>query len=87
MTREAEATRLKRLRMRSRRRGTREMDLILGPFADCALGGLSEDDNARYETLLSENDWDLYLWVSGAQAAPEAHGAIVARIRAFHHLA
>ena len=34
-------TRLRRLKIRSWRRGTKEMDLILGPFADAELGGLS----------------------------------------------
>lgn len=67
-----EEARLKRLRMRSWRRGMKEMDLILGPFADGPLAGLSEDELDLYERLLEENDQDLYLWVTGAYAAPEA---------------
>ncbi|WCR09974.1 succinate dehydrogenase assembly factor 2 [Paracoccus stylophorae] len=58
------AIRLRRLRMRSWRRGMKEMDLILGPFADGPLADLSEDELAVYEALLSENDQDLYLWVT-----------------------
>lgn len=55
--------RLRRLRMRSWRRGMKEMDLILGPFADRALAGLGPDMLDRYEALLQENDQDLYLWI------------------------
>ncbi|MCF3972931.1 succinate dehydrogenase assembly factor 2 [Paracoccus salsus] len=56
--------RLRRLKMRSWRRGMKEMDLILGPFADGPLTNLSEDEFAAYEALLSENDQDLYLWIT-----------------------
>lgn len=63
-TQEEPATRLKRLHMRSWRRGMKEMDLILGHFADDRLAGLDRDQLAAYERLLSENDQDLYLWVT-----------------------
>ncbi|MBT8458197.1 MAG: succinate dehydrogenase assembly factor 2, partial [Boseongicola sp.] len=36
--------RLKRLKIRSWRRGMREMDMLLGPFSDGPLAGLSEDE-------------------------------------------
>lgn len=77
-------TRLKRLRIRSWRRGTREMDLILGRYAD---GPLAEQDDAAldaWELLLEEPDPDLYNWVSGATGTPERHAATVARLRAFN---
>jgi antitoxin CptB len=64
--------RLKRLRMRSWRRGTKEMDLILGPFADTSLEQMSEADLATYDTLLDENDQDLLPWVLGQRPAPES---------------
>lgn len=56
--------RFKRLRMRSWRRGTKEMDLILGPYSDSQLEALSADELDLYEQLLDENDQDLYLWVA-----------------------
>ncbi|WP_323036733.1 succinate dehydrogenase assembly factor 2 [Pararhodobacter sp.] len=59
-----ERTDLKRLRMRSWRRGIKEMDLILGPWADEALTTLSEHELDRFEALLNENDHDLYQWVT-----------------------
>ena len=70
MTLTPEQTRLKMLRMRSWRRGMKEMDLILGPFADRHLDSLSAPELDAYDRLLSENDQDLYLWVTGAQTAP-----------------
>jgi antitoxin CptB len=75
-----EDVRLKRLRIRSWRRGTKEMDLILGPFCDSALAGLPDDDIALYEVLLSENDHDLYGWITGREAAPERFAALLAQI-------
>ncbi|MCX7288094.1 MAG: succinate dehydrogenase assembly factor 2 [Rhodobacterales bacterium] len=75
--------RLKRLSMRSWRRGTKEMDLILGPFADANLAGLGEGDLALYDQLLSENDQDLITWVLGQVAPPADLAPLVARIAAF----
>lgn len=75
---------LKRLRLRSWRRGTREMDLILGPFADRALTALTKGALRDYEALLSENDQDLYLWIGGAGPVPASFHDIVAEIRMFH---
>lgn len=75
---EAPADRLKRLKMRSWRRGTKEMDLILGPFADDRVAGLSEADLAIYERMLGENDQDLYRWVTGQTDAPAEIAAMIA---------
>ena len=75
--------RLKRLRMRSWRRGTKEMDLILGPFADTELADLGASELDLYDALLSENDQDLYPWITGAQPVPDRYGALLARIGAF----
>ena len=77
---ESAGDRLKRLRMRSIRRGIREMDLILGRFAETALGDLSEDELQLYDALLSENDHDLYQWVTGQAAAPDRFAALIGRI-------
>ena len=72
--------RIKKLRMRSWRRGMKEMDLILGPYADRALAEMDAADLDAYEALLEENDQDLYLWVTGARPCPERIAALVARI-------
>jgi antitoxin CptB len=76
--------RLRRLRMRSWRRGTREMDLLLGSFADAQLAVLSPAEIDAYEAVIAEDDHDLYRWVSGGAPAPEVHTAIVALIRRHH---
>jgi len=73
--------RLKRLRMRSMRRGIKEMDLILVRYADTRLDDLSPDMLDLYEALLSENDQDLYQWVSGQAPAPAPLADLIADIR------
>ncbi len=76
--------RIKRLRMRSWRRGMKEMDLIFGGFADARLADLPSETLDRYETLLDENDQDIYKWVSGAEPTPSAHVPLVRIIADFH---
>ncbi|MFN7225073.1 MAG: succinate dehydrogenase assembly factor 2 [Paracoccaceae bacterium] len=70
MTETAEA-RLKRMKMRSWRRGTKEMDLMLGPWADTHLANLSEADLQTYEVLLAEQDQDLMAWSLGLTTPPD----------------
>lgn len=67
---ETKQDRLKRLKMRSWRRGIKEMDLILGPFSDTELEGLDETQLVLYDAMLSENDHDLYQWVTGRGTTP-----------------
>lgn len=71
----------KRLHMRSIRRGIKEMDLILTRFSERRLVGLSEDELVRYDSLLAENDQDLYQWVSGQTTSPAEHAEMIAMIR------
>lgn len=85
MTDETRETRLKRLKIRAWRRGTKEMDLLLGPFADGPLRDLPDSDLDAFEAMMEENDNDLYLWVSGEQSAPAYHD-ILAKIRHYHKL-
>lgn len=80
---ETAEARLKRMAMRSWRRGTKEMDLVLGPFADAHLAGLSEADLQTYDALLAENDQDLMAWILGQSAPPPALAPLLARITAF----
>ncbi|KPP84989.1 MAG: hypothetical protein HLUCCA08_11470 [Rhodobacteraceae bacterium HLUCCA08] len=79
---EDRATRRKRLYMRSIRRGIREMDLILGAYADRALAGMEDGALDAYERLLDESDHDLYAWISGQARAPEAFMPLVDDIAA-----
>ena len=77
-------TRLKRLRIHSWRRGIREMDLLLGCYADARIQDLTDGELDRFEALLSENDQDLYAWACGTAPAPEAHAGTLAALMAFH---
>ena len=74
---DAREVRLRRLRMRSWRRGTKEMDLILGPYADERLAGMDGSALDLYEALLAEADGDLYAWVAGPRAAPERYRVLI----------
>ena len=78
---EDRATRLKRLRMRAWRRGIKEMDLILGGYADAALDGLDAAGLDRFEAALAENDHDLLAWVTGRDAPPARHAALIGELR------
>lgn len=82
MTTETREIRLKRLAMRSMRRGIKEMDILLVRFADAHLSSLSDADLDAFEALLDENDQDLYQWVSGQLPAPAQHREMVARVAA-----
>jgi antitoxin CptB len=63
-------TRLKRLRFRAWRRGFREADLILGPFADSHAHLLTDPQVAALEALLDQPDHDVYGWIVGSEPAP-----------------
>ncbi len=85
MTTETRETRLKRLHMRSWRRGIKEMDLVLGKFSDELLGSLSDADLDVYEALLEENDQDMLRWITGQDPTPEGYADLFGRISAHAH--
>ena len=62
--------RRKKLIFRSWHRGTREMDLIMGSFAEDNVPGMDESALDLYEELLNTPDPDVYDWVSGQKAVP-----------------
>ena len=75
--------RRKRLLFRCWHRGTREMDLILGRFADAAIVSLSDDELAEFERLIEVPDPDLYAALTGDRPlAAEYDTALFARIKA-----
>jgi antitoxin CptB len=74
--------RRKRLLFRCWHRGTREMDLILGRFADAEIGNLADTELSELEHLLEAPDPDLYAAVIG-DSPLEGTGALFARIKAF----
>ncbi|MGG7566413.1 succinate dehydrogenase assembly factor 2 [Rhodovulum sp. DZ06] len=78
--------RLKRLRIRGWRRGTKEMDLLLGPFCDALAEGRVACDLDALEVFMNENDQDLYQWISGGAETPAALAPMVAVLRDFHRI-
>lgn len=71
--------RRKKLIFRSWHRGTREIDLILGRFADEYVPKFTEDEMGQYEALLLNPDPDIYNWVSGREPVPPEHDSTVIR--------
>lgn len=69
MTKSLDARR-KRLRFRSWHRGTKELDLLLGSFADQELEAMSEAQLDRYEALLDVPEPVIYAWLAGRAAPP-----------------
>jgi antitoxin CptB len=76
--------RLKKLKFRAWRRGFREADLILGPFADSYASAMSAEELSAFETLLDQPDHDLYGWILDREPTPtEFDNDIMRRIKAF----
>lgn len=59
-----------RILFRAWHRGIREMDLVMGGFADAEIGNLEDEELAVFERLLEVQDADLLGWVTGAAAIP-----------------
>jgi antitoxin CptB len=70
-TTDALAVRRKRLMFRSWHRGMKEVDLILGRFAERYLQDFDSSQLDRYELLLEARDGDLYAWYAGTGEPPE----------------
>ena len=62
--------RRRKLLFRSWHRGTREMDLIMGRFADAHIAAFSDVELDEFEQLVECPDPDLLAWVTGAIAPP-----------------
>jgi antitoxin CptB len=76
--------RRKRLLFRCWHRGTREMDLILGRFADAEIASLGDNELVLLERLIEVPDPDLYAALTGDKAlAPEYANPVFDRIRSF----
>ena len=80
--------RAKKIRFRAWRRGFREADLILGPFADQHVDKLSPAQLDELERLLDQPDQDLYAWIIGREPTPDAFvGEVLDLIRSFRFFA
>ncbi len=80
----ADDARLKKLKLRAWRRGFREADLILGPFADKHVPTFSESELDWFERLLEQPDQDLYGWILERVPTPaQFDGELMNRLKAF----
>ncbi len=67
---DSQTIRLKMLLFRSRHRGCKETDIILGRFAEAQLKNLDQGQLDRFELLLDADDADLFAWVAGNRTPP-----------------
>ena len=73
----------KQLIFRSWHRGTKEMDLIMGSFADKYVPDYAEDDLDLYAAVLEYSDPDLYNWISGKETPPaNVHNTVLDQLMA-----
>jgi antitoxin CptB len=86
-TRSSEGLDLRRRKLlfRSWHRGLREMDLIMGGFANAKVDELSEHELTDFERLIEVPDRDLLAWITGEEAVPPGFDSALFRaLRDFH---
>ena len=71
----------KRLSIRSWRRGTKELDLILGQFSDKNLKELKMSELKLYEKFLSNDDYLIYNWLFSKEDSPKIFKSLIKRIQ------
>jgi antitoxin CptB len=77
--------RRRKLLFRAWRRGVREMDLIVGRFADVYIDKFDEPALDEFERLIEVPNAELYAWVTGDETAPAEQDCTVLRqLIAFH---
>lgn len=77
--------RRRRLLYRAWHRGIREMDLIMGKFADAEIGNLSDPELDDFELLIDAQDHDIFSWISETNPLPaEFDTPLFRRMKAFH---
>jgi antitoxin CptB len=77
--------RRRRLLFRCWHRGIREMDLVLGRFADAHLASLAEAELGELERWLEIPDQQIFAWVNGMEMTPqEFDTSLFRRLRDFH---
>lgn len=82
---DARAARVGRLVYRSWRRGFREADLVLGPFAEQRASELTDDELSDLEALLNrDDDHQIYAWITSASPTPaEYETRVMGKLRDF----
>ena len=77
--------RRRKILFRSWHRGLREMDVLMGQFADAEIGNLSEEELSDFELLIEVPDRDLLGWLTGEQEVASNYDTpVFRRLKAFH---
>ena len=77
--------RQRRLLFRCWHRGIREMDLVLGRFADAHLASLSDSELDEIERWLDVPDQQIFVWVNGMEPVPPNYDtSLFRRLRSVH---
>ncbi len=77
--------RRRKILFRSWHRGTREMDLIMGRFADARIGELTDAELDDFERLIEVPDRDLFAWVTSKADTPANYDTTCFRsLKTFH---
>ncbi|MEO1100238.1 MAG: succinate dehydrogenase assembly factor 2 [Pseudomonadota bacterium] len=78
--------RRRKLKFRAWRRGFREMDLLMGSFAEKHIGELDDAGLDEFERLLATPDWEVYAWLVGQKPIPDNHaGPVLDQMIAFRY--
>lgn len=78
-------TRRRKLLFRAWRRGVREMDLIIGRFADAHIEAFDEAGLDDFERLIEAPNAALYAWVTGTENVPADYDtAVLTELKIFH---
>lgn len=80
--------RRRKILYRAWHRGIREMDLIMGRFAESCIDALTQAEMDEIERLMTIPDQQIYAWISGSEPVPAEHDtALFRRLRAFRPMA
>lgn len=77
--------RRKRLLFRAWHRGTREMDLLMGRYAESVIETMTEDELTLFEALIDVPDRDLFSWIAQGEPVPSNYDTVIFQgLKAFH---
>ena len=77
--------RRKRAKFRAWHRGIKEMDLLLGPYADARVDAMDEAALSAFEQLMEVNDRDLIQWFTGEKPVPAGEDTALFRAICDYH--
>ncbi|HEY7382322.1 MAG TPA: succinate dehydrogenase assembly factor 2 [Beijerinckiaceae bacterium] len=85
MTSAALDVRRRKILFRAWHRGIREMDLLMGRFADATLAGMSDAELDQFERLIEIPDHELFRWImEDGEPRRDCDTAVFRRLKAFH---